>query len=213
MEHSRSAFGSPAQAPHDASDPAVRPATASKRILIVGAGGFGRAVAEAVMAGGQWEVAGFIDDRWPDAPPFGDIAVLGRHTDLVSLTARADGAVVAVGDNRRRSELAQQVLATGLDLVSIVHPRAVVSPSATLGRGVIVMAAAVVGTLARLDDGALVNAGAVVDHDAHVERYAHVGIGATLGGGAVLGAGAWLQQGGVLRTGQRVAAGTVVDRG
>lgn len=181
------------------------------RLIVIGAGGFGRAVAEAAELAGH-AVAGFVDDRWPELAAIWAHPVVGRVAHLPSLRELAPFAVVAIGDNTARGVALDRAASAGFELATIIHPAAVVSPRAVIGRGVSVMAGAIVGTEARLDDGAIVNAGAVLDHHAQVRRLAHVGVGARMAGGAVLDAGAWLKEGAVLAAGQHVAAGAVVSR-
>ena len=174
------------------------------RLLVIGAGGYGRAVAEAAMAMGGHTVVGFADDRWPDLMPIWGLPVVGRLADLPGLRLMADAVVPAIGNGQARRGACAAALAAGFDLASVIHPRAFVSPSAVLGLGVTVMAGAVIGTLARIDDGAIVNAGAVVDHDGHVGAYAHMGVGACVGGGSALAPGAYLRIGGTLAPGLRL---------
>jgi sugar O-acyltransferase (sialic acid O-acetyltransferase NeuD family) len=174
------------------------------RLLVIGAGGYGRAVAEAAMAMGGHTVVGFVDDRWPDLIPIWNVPVVGRLADLPGLLGIADAVVPAIGNGPARRSACAAALAAGFDLASIVHPRALVSPSAVLGLGVTVMAGAVIGTLARIDDGAIVNTGAVVDHDGHIGAYAHLGVGACMGGGSALAPGAVLRIGATLAPGLRL---------
>lgn len=181
-------------------------------VLIIGAGGFGRAVADALLASGNTALAGFLDDRGPDLGPVLGLPVIGQVADLAALKATGLRLVVAIGDNRRRSELADRVQAMGHPLQTVVHPRAVVSGHAVLGDGAMVMAGAVIGTEARLGRCAIVNAGAVVDHHAQVGDCAHLGVGALMAGGSQLGQQAWLQEGAVLHTGQQVPDGVVMGR-
>ena len=176
------------------------------RLLVIGAGGYGRAVAEAAMAMDTHTVVGFVDDRWPDLMPIWNLPVVGRLADLPDLRLMADAVVPAIGDGQARRAACAAALAAGFDLASVIHPRAFVSPSAVLGLGVTVMAGAVIGTLARIDNGAIVNAGAVVDHDGHVGAYAHMGVGACMGGGSVLAPGAFLRIGAILAPGLRLEA-------
>jgi sugar O-acyltransferase (sialic acid O-acetyltransferase NeuD family) len=186
---------------------------AQPRVLILGAGGFGRAVADALGMAGGLVVAGFLDDRGGDLGRVLGLPVLGRIADLPQLRVRCDRLVVAIGDNHRRAELAAWVLEHELALQTVVHPRATVSTHAVLGDGAMVMAGAVVGTEVRLGRCAIVNAGAVVDHHAQVGDCAHLGVGALMAGGSRLGHRAWLQEGAVLRAGQQVPDDTVVIRG
>ena len=177
-------------------------------VLIIGAGGFGQSVADALAA--QHAVAGFVDDRANlHAWVLGKL-VLGRVCDLATLRQRRDMIVVAIGDNQLRRSLSEAALALYYRLVAVVHPRASCSMHADIGDGAMVMAGAAVGTLVKVGRGAIVNAAAVVDHHAKVGDFAHLGIGACMAGGALLGEGAWLQEGAVLRAGQTVSAHQVV---
>jgi sugar O-acyltransferase (sialic acid O-acetyltransferase NeuD family) len=181
-------------------------------VLIVGAGGFGQSVADAMALGGDRGVAGFVDDRTDLRSTVLGYRMLGRVADLAALRSQHDTLVVAMGDNARRRSLSEQALALGFQLATVVHPRAWVSPHAHIGSGALVMAGATVGTAARVGVGALVNAAAVVDHHAQVGDFAHLGVCACMAGGTQLGNGAWLQEGCVLRAGTAVAAGTIVSR-
>ena len=173
------------------------------RLLVIGAGSYGRAVAEVALASDEHQLVGFVDDRWPDLPPIWGLPVFGRLADLPRLAGLADAAVAAIGDNAARKAACAQAQSAGFGLANLIHPLATVSPSAVLGHGLTVMAGAVIGTEAHIADGALVNAGAVVDHHAQVGAFAHLGVGACMGGGSVLAAGAWLSAGNTLGPGQR----------
>ena len=180
--------------------------SAAANVLIIGAGGFGRSVADAIMSGSRYAVAGFVDDRGPALGLVLGHAVLGRLADLQSLRRQCALVLVAIGDNARRREVWQLACASGFEPATLVHPRAFVSAHASVGAGAMIMAGAVIGTEARIGQGVIVNACAVVDHHAQVGDFAHLGVGACMGGAAVLGAGAWLAAGAVMLAGQVMAA-------
>ena len=69
-----------------------------KRLLIIGAGGYGRAVAEAAMAMGGHTVVGFVDDRWPALMPIWGLPVVGRLADLPGLRLMSEAVVPAIGN-------------------------------------------------------------------------------------------------------------------
>jgi len=183
------------------------------RLLILGGGGHGRSVAEAVIATGRYRLVGFVDDAVPAPtsirawPVLGSIANLGRCRDL------ADAAIVAIGNNGVREKLHGLVRAAGFELATVIHPAAIVSPSAWVSAGSSVMAGAIVGTEARLGEGVIVNCGAVVDHDCQVGDFGHLSVNASMAGGAILGRGAWMQAGAVLGYGTELAAGSVLAPG
>ncbi|MFJ1253090.1 acetyltransferase [Cupriavidus sp. CuC1] len=184
-----------------------------KRLLIVGGGGHGRSVAEALLAADQYRLAGFVDDAFPVVPHIWEWPVLGATPDLAKCRDHAEVAIVAIGNNRVRENLHRALRAAGFDLATVVHPKAIVSARAVIGAGVAVMAGAIVGTEARLGEGVIVNCGAVVDHHCRVDDFGHLGANAGMAGGSVLGRGAWMQAGSVLGYGVEVAAEAVLQPG
>jgi sugar O-acyltransferase (sialic acid O-acetyltransferase NeuD family) len=188
--------------------------TSKPRLLVVGAGGHGRSVAEAVLMSGDFDLVGFLDDSFlvHDRDVWG-VPMLGPANAFADYALLASHAVVAIGNNALRQKLSAQLLTSGFALACVVHPRATVSPRARLGEGVAVMAGAVVGTEAVLGQGAIVNCGAVVDHHAQVEEFGHLGVGACMAGGSVLGALGWMQAGSAIGYGVHLPAGTVLKAG
>ena len=184
-----------------------------RRLLIVGAGGHGRSVAEAVLASGTFEVAGFLDDAAPASTLVSGYLVLGTTDDVSAYRTQADVAIVAIGNSALREALSNRLMAAGYELATVMHPRAIVSPSAVVGQGSAIMAGAIVGTEARLGCGVIVNCGAVVDHDAQVQDYSHLGVNACISGGSALGRSAWMQAGSALGYGVKVADGVVLPPG
>jgi sugar O-acyltransferase (sialic acid O-acetyltransferase NeuD family) len=171
------------------------------RLLIVGAGGFGGAVAEAAEATGLFELVGFVDDRWPELAAVAAGPVVGNLAGLAALRDRADAAALAIGNNSVRQLAFEQARGAGFALPAIVHPAAWMAPGVRAGAGALVMARGVVSAGCVLGEGALVNAGAVIDHDCDVGPFAHIGIAASMGGGARLGPRAHLAQAATLRAG------------
>jgi sugar O-acyltransferase (sialic acid O-acetyltransferase NeuD family) len=187
---------------------------AKPRLLIVGAGGHGRSVAEAVLMSGIFELVGFLDDSaFANGGDVWGLPVLGPAADFADYAAVASHAVVAIGNNSSRQKLHGPLKAAGFAMASVIHPRAIVSPRAHLGEGVAVMAGAIVGTEALLGQGVIVNCGAVVDHHAQVQDFGHLGVNACMAGGSVLGALAWMQAGSAIGYGVQLASGSVLKPG
>jgi sugar O-acyltransferase (sialic acid O-acetyltransferase NeuD family) len=184
-----------------------------KQLLIVGAGGHGRSVSEAVAAAGEFEVVGFLDDAFPGLDRVWKIPVLGKVADLAKFRGVADHAFVAIGKNPLRQRMTVELQEAGFLTVTIVHPRAIVSPSARIGAGSAIMAGAIVGTEAVLGEGVIVNCAAVVDHHCQVGDFGQLGVNAAMAGGSVLGASAWMQSGAALGYGVEIDAGRVLVPG
>lgn len=166
-----------------------------RKLLVLGAGGHGKAVAEAALLSGEWQQVVFLDDRWSELKVVCGLPVVGGLSHLAENAGATDGAIVAVGNNCLRRAWQEKITAAGISLACVVHPRACVSASASIGPGSVIMSLAVVGAEARLGQGVIINAGAVVDHDVTLDDYAHLGVGVCLAGGVMVGEAAWLQAG------------------
>lgn len=187
-------------------------------VVIVGSGGHAKVVIELVRARGNYLVLG-CTGLAEDGFVLSDVPILGTDNVLPALLARGvKNAFVAIGNNRRRLRLLAQVAEMGFELVNAVSPNAVVSPSATLGRGIAIMAGAVINASARIGDGAIINTNAGVDHDCSIGRGAHIGPGSTLAGNVEVGCEAFLGVGTCVIPGTRIGnratigAGSVVIR-
>jgi len=165
-----------------------------RRILIVGAGGFGREVVH--WARDAWparadRIAGFLsaDPRILDGHDH-PLPVLG---DPAGFEPRpGDAFVLAIGIPGTRRRVAESLAARGASFLTLVHPTAVVAPTAALGPGTIVCPAAVVSDAAVLGRHVLVNYHASLAHDAAAGDYAVLSPYAALGGGARLAADVFL---------------------
>jgi len=183
-------------------------------VLILGAGGHGKVVLDILRAAGEHRVVGFIDaDRSLAGTSVGGVPVLGAPNLLPKLRAKAKGAIVAIGDNHTRQSYAAMVSEHGFELINAIHPAAVVSPSANLGRNVAICAGAVVCVEASIDDSVIINTGAVVDHECEVGEAVHVCPGALLAGRVRVGAEAFIGLGAKVIQCLAVGAGAIVGAG
>jgi len=180
------------------------------RWLILGSGGHGRSVADAIRAQGD-ALLGFLDDSRSADELVAGIPVLGPlglAWDVMTQPCpegapTPDRFVVAIGNPVLRQRWQHVLEGAGAPVGADVHPRACVSPSAQLAPGCVVLAGAVINTDARLERGVLVNSGAVVDHDAFCGVYSQLDVNAAMAGGSRLGPLASLAAAEVLGCGEQ----------
>lgn len=178
-------------------------------LLIFGAGGHGRVVADAALGAGAWSRV-IASDRDPQRCR-GELLPGVPLLPIDEALAAADGVHVAIGDAASRRKEAASLAAK--PLATVAHPRASVSSHAAIGAGCFVAAQAVVAPGARLGSAVIVNHGAVVDHDVRVGDFCHVAPLAALGGAADLGDDVLVGSGASVLPGVRVAAGAVIGAG
>jgi len=188
------------------------------RLIVFGAGGHAKVVLEAVTASFPDCAIAILDDA-PGAsgsqllgiPVSGGRDWLGDHWPGAPFFP-------AIGNNAARAEMIDWLGRSGRQVAAVVHPRALLSPSASLGPGGFLAPGAIVNAETVLGPGAIVNTGATIDHDCHIGSAVHVAPGAHLCGGVrvgertLVGVGATVIPG--IRIGDEaiVAAGAVVTR-
>ena len=162
-----------------------------KQIVIIGAGGHGRVVADIARLLGYQDI-GFLDDQ-----PVAGVRQLGSVSDFEKYIHSADF-FVAVGNNRIRQMLFEKLEHSGANIVNLLHPNAVIAADVTVGRGVAVMAGAVINTGSHIADGAIINTCASADHDCNVGAFSHISVGGHLAGTVTVGARTFVGAGAVV---------------
>lgn len=162
-------------------------------LLILGAGGHGRTLCEMAKVLGYADIV-FLDENASSFPEVNE-RIIGKISELQLHINKAKNVVVGIGNNKVREELQQQIVSLGFNPVTLIHPSAFVSLSATIGEGSVVLAGVVVGANAKIGMGAIVNSHSTVDHDSALGDFAHLGVGVHLAGCADIGKSAFLQAG------------------
>ena len=152
------------------------------RLFIIGAGGHGKVIADTAVKNGYTNIA-FLDDKAVGSCM--GFAVWGNTTVAEDLNDGATDFIIGVGDNQVR----QKIVKAHPDLryVSLIHPLAVVSSFASIGKGTVVMAGAIVNVCARIVEHCIINTAAIVEHDDVLEDFVHISPNAALGGTVHIG--------------------------
>jgi sugar O-acyltransferase (sialic acid O-acetyltransferase NeuD family) len=181
-------------------------------LLIIGAGGQGKVVADTALLLG-WENVAFLDDRAATlSSPLG-LPVVGTLENLEAQRPAYGSAIVAVGDARQRLQLTDRCRRSGFEVVSIVHPMAYVSRFASLGSGGAAFAQSAINAGAIIGAACIVNTGATVDHDCLIGEGVHVCPGAHLAGGVRVGDRTWIGIAATVRQGITIGHDATVGAG
>jgi sugar O-acyltransferase (sialic acid O-acetyltransferase NeuD family) len=181
-------------------------------VLIIGAGGHARVVADILLAS-DTPVTGFLDDK-PDSwgTSWMGISVLGPVASFQDYAPT--GLVLGIGSNADRFRIAEQLdRAAGQLWRNAIHPSAIISPSVRLGRGIVVCAGAIINPDATIGDHTIVNTAATIDHDGEIADAVHIAPGVHLAGQVRVGTGALLGIGTTVIPGRTIGAWSVLGAG
>lgn len=169
-----------------------------KKLLILGAGGFGQTIAEVAELLGNWESISFVDDRWPEQQWAGCYPIVSNIQNLSLIKQQNFEAIIAVGNNQIRQKWHQLLLDLTIPLTSIIHPHTVISPSVKFGQGVCIMAGCIIGANTIIQDGVILNLGTLLDHDVIVGNFAHLSVGVKVASNNIISAFSFLEVGSIV---------------
>jgi sugar O-acyltransferase (sialic acid O-acetyltransferase NeuD family) len=182
-------------------------------LLIFGAGGHGKVLAETAFATGQWQNIVFADQSYPEKTEHHGFPIVGSADTLDQLKRQYHSAAVAIGNNETRLEFIHRLQHAGFELPTIYHPTAWISNSAILGAGSAVFAGSIIQASCKLGLGCIVNTAASIDHDCDLGDGVHISPGAHIAGGVSIGVKSWIGIGASIISGVRVASGAIVGAG
>lgn len=143
-----------------------------KKLLILGAGGYGKTIADLAAQIGSYDRIAFLDDGQTGAN------IIGNCSEFLKFSDGNTEMYPAFGRNETRMLWLNRLQTAGIPVAALVHPRAYVSPRAVLGAGTMVLPMAVVNTGVQVGDGCIINIGALIDHDSVIEDGVHLAPGA-----------------------------------
>lgn len=177
------------------------------RLIIIGASGHGKVIADIALKNGYSEIA-FLDDN-PDVTECAGFPVIGTVSDAEK-SADQDF-IVAIGNPVIRNKI--QSALSEYHIVTLIHPDAVVSRRVKIGRGSVVMAGAVINSDTVIGEGCIINTCASVDHDNHIGNFVHVAVGAHLCGTVTVGCHTWIGAGATVSNNIAICENCIIGAG
>ncbi len=146
------------------------------RLIVIGAGGHGKVIADIALKNGYSDIY-FVDDYVTDTVMGFD--VLGKTDCIETLIDGKTDFVIGIGNNEIRKRIAAKY---ELSPVTLVHPSAQIASNVFIGKGTVIMAQAVVNSGSEIGLHSIINTGAVVEHDNSIGDYVHISPRVALGG-------------------------------
>lgn len=183
-----------------------------KKLVVSGAGGHCKVALDIIFDSGGYEPIGLLNLEGCGA--LLGIPVIGTDSRLAELFASGIRfAFAAVGSNRVRARLIEEMEAIGYTVISPVSRYAVVSKFAGIGAGTVVMPGAVVNAGAKIGKGCILNTNCSVDHDCVLGDYVHIAPGCAVSGSTEIGSGSFLGTGARVIDGVKIGKNVMLGAG
>lgn len=157
----------------------------NKKIAIIGAGGHGKVVGE-IASMSQYKTIDFFDDNINEIKKF-PFNVSGKIEYLKDNIRDYDDFFVAIGENQLRFKFIEWLKEQKINVVSLTHPKSIISKLSSIGAGTCVMANAVINPGTLIKEGAIINTSASIDHDCVIEDFVHISPNCSLSGSVKIG--------------------------
>jgi sugar O-acyltransferase (sialic acid O-acetyltransferase NeuD family) len=185
-----------------------------KNVVIYGASGHGKVIADIVTKSGK-TVLGFVDDNetlWDK--PFCGCPVRKGSSHLFEYAKKEDfSVIIGIGDNHNRREIVKAMESLGASFGSAIHPSAQLGNDVNIGEGTVIMANSVINPGARVGRHCIVNTGVTIDHDCIIGDFVHLSPGAHLGGRVRVGNSSWIGLGASIINNIHIAEHTIIGAG
>lgn len=151
------------------------------RLIIIGAGGHGKVVADNALKNGYTDIF-FVDDK-SQGECMG-FPIVGTTENLACLNDGNTEFIIAVGNNDVRRRISEKY---DVNWGTLIHPSAQIACGVSIGQGSVVMAGAVINTCSIVGRHCIINTGAIVEHDNRIEDYVHLSPRVALAGNVHVG--------------------------
>jgi sugar O-acyltransferase (sialic acid O-acetyltransferase NeuD family) len=181
------------------------------KLIIIGASGHGKVVADIAIKMNKWQSIAFLDDDKSIKTSMG-LEVIGKTTDAFTYKDEADF-FVAICNNATREKIQEKLIEEDLNVVSLVHQSAVIGTDVKIGIGTVVMAGVVINSSTKIGKGCIINTSSSLEHDNVIEDYVHISPGVSMAGTVKVGRLSWIGIGSVISNNVNICSGCKVGAG
>lgn len=180
-------------------------------LIIIGASGHGKVIADLAETLQQYKEIYFLDDDLQKKSCMG-YQVIGTSADIDSYVTMADFAV-AIGNAKIREKILEGLLQSGANVPVLIHPNACVAKNVQIGVGTVVMAGSVIQADSHIGKGCIINTCSSVDHECVLEDYVHIAVGTHLAGAVQVGKSTWIGAGATVSNNIKICGDCMIGAG
>lgn len=181
------------------------------KLLIIGASGHGKVVADVAFNMKRWNEILFLDDN-QELTSVSDYKIIGQSNDVNKYINDFD-LFVAIGNNKIRQSIFINLESLGASIPILIHPETVIGKNVSLGRGTVVMPGVIINTCTNIGRGCIVNTASTIDHDNEIGDFVHISPGVHLAGTVSIGKASWIGVGSSISNNVNIVANCTIGAG
>jgi len=165
------------------------------KVIIIGAGSTAATVAEILKQNRVFETVGYIDER-PGEKVIDTLKVIGDDSIIEELYSKGiHNAIVAISDNKIRERIYLRLKNIGFNFINAIHSTAIISPSVTIGEGVIIEAGVNLLGNTSIGNNVIIAAGSIIGRNSIINHNVFIGPGVVAAGENVIKKNAFISCG------------------
>ena len=177
---------------------------------MIGASGHGKVCSDIAEQSGYKNIEFLDDDK--QVTSCGKYSVVGKVDNYKDYIDGCDF-FISIGNTCTRAAFSQMIVNAGGNLVTLIHPNAVISQDVRIGLGTVVMAGTVINANAEIGAGCIINTCSSIDHDCCINDYVHVSVGSHICGTSSIGKNTWVGAGAIISNNIDVCEGCMIGAG
>lgn len=181
------------------------------KLLIIGASGHGKVVADVAMKMNRWESINFIDDDESIKEIMG-IKVIDSTDSIVQYIDEYD-IFVAIGNNQTRRKIQEKIKVLGASIPTLIHPSSILGIDVNIEEGTVIMAGVIINSSTSIGRGCIINTGATIDHDNIINDYVHISPGVNIAGTVEVGKETWVGIGARVSNNINITSNCIIGAG
>jgi sugar O-acyltransferase (sialic acid O-acetyltransferase NeuD family) len=167
-------------------------------IILIGGGGHCRSCIDVIETQGKFRIAGIVDLPSKVGERVLSYPIIGTDADLGALSEKYRNFHITIGHLRspaNRISLYKRLKALAVNFPQLISPNTHISKHAVIGEGTVIMHGVIVNAAAKIGSNCILNSHALIEHDAVVGDHCHISTGAIINGGVVVGSGSFIGSG------------------
>lgn len=180
----------------------------NKNLVMIGAGGHAKVCYDIAQLMNKWDEIIVLDDN-----PINEyFEITSPIKDAKNFIEDSDF-FVALGDNDTRGIITNNLLSLKANVISLIHPQAVIASDVKIGKGSTIMAGVVINSATKIGSGCIINTSSSIDHDNNIDDFVHISPGAILSGTVTIGTNTWIGTGTVVSNNISIGANITIGAG